>query len=112
MSECCKGKCWTKFLPHNWLCLKGLYVLFVLAFYVCVLFALYMAYIISTNPMVTGADMWTALVFYVGRALVTAVVCLTLSKIIKALCKIKKAVVPCCCETNKPAEEKKTKKTK
>lgn len=101
MSKCCKGKCWTKFLPHNWLCLKGLYVLFVVCFYVCFAFAIYMAIQISTHPMITGAEMWTALSFYVGQALAAAVFCLTVSKILKTLAKIKHAVAPCCCEAEK-----------
>ena len=101
MSKCCKGKCWTKFLPHNWLCLKGLSILFVVGFYICLVFAVYMAYQIGTHPMITGNEMWVALGFYVGQALAGAVFCLTVSKILSALAKIKHAVAPCCCETEK-----------
>ena len=96
MSKCCKGKCWTQFLPHNWLCLKGLCVLFTVAFYACLIFAVYMAVQITTHPMITGSEMWVALTFYVGQALVAAVFCLTLSKILCTLGKIKHAVAPCC----------------
>ena len=106
MSKCCKGKCWCKFLPHNWLCLKGLSVLFVVCFYISLVFAIYMTFQISLHPMITGADMWTALVFYVGQALAAAVFCLTVSKILKALAKIKHAVAPCGCETEKKEKAK------
>lgn len=104
MSKCCKGKCWCKFLPHNWLCLKGLSVLFLVAFYLCLAFAVYMAYQISSHPMITGTQMWAMLGFYVGQSLAAAVGCLTIAKILKALGKIKEAVAPCCCK-----EEKKSK---
>ena len=107
MSNCCKGKCWMKFLPHNWLCLKGLYVLFVVCFYICLVFAVYMAIQIGRHPMITGLEMWSALAFYVGQALAAAVFCLTVSKILKALRKIDHAVSPCCCHGEETKTEEK-----
>lgn len=107
MSSCCKGKCWCKFLPHNWLCLKGLYVLFLVCFYICLIFAVYMAFQISLHPMITGSEMWVALAYYVGQSLAACVFCLTMSKILKALRKIKEAVAPCCCHEEKTAKEAK-----
>lgn len=104
--KCCKGKCWCKFLPHNWLCLKGLSVLFIVAFYVAIVFAIYMAFQIGTHPMITGSEMWAALAYYVGQTLAAAVFCLTVSKILNALAKIKHAVAPCCCHEEKPEEVK------
>ncbi len=99
MSKCCKGKCWCKFLPHNWLCLKGLSVLFLVCFYICLIFAVYMAIQITRHPMITGSEMWVALSFYVGQSLAAAVGCLTVAKVLKVLRKIKQAVAPCGCET-------------
>ena len=108
MSKCCKGKCWCKFLPHNWLCLKGLYVLFVVLFYICLVFAIFMACQIIAHPMITGNEMWMALGFYVGESLVAALFFLTVSKILKVLRKIKQAVAPCCCtEDKKDTKEEK-----
>lgn len=112
MSECCNKKCWTRFLPHNWLCLKGLSVVFLVAFYVCLVFAIYMTYAIASNSVITGADMWMALIYYVGRALVTAIFCLTLVKILKVLRKIKQAVAPCCCHEDNAEQPKENKKAK
>ena len=106
MSNCCKGKCWMKFLPHNWLCLKGLSVLFVVCFYICLAIAIYSTYKIITHPMITGIEMWIFLATYVGSILASAVVCLTVSKILKALRKIDHAVAPCCCHGEEKKEEK------
>lgn len=105
MSNCCKGKCWCKFLPHNWLCLKGLSVLFVIGFYASLIFAVYMAIQIGKHPMITGSEMWVALSFYVGQSLAAAIFCLTVSKILKALAKIKHAVAPCCCHTEEQTNQ-------
>jgi len=108
MSNCCKGACWTKFLPHNWLCLKGLYVLFIILFYLAVAFGIYMAVQILSYPMIAGREMWVALAIVEAQILGTALGLLTLSKILKALAKIKNAVAPCCCaEDEKPAKKAK-----
>lgn len=111
MSKCCKGKCWCKFLPHNWLCLKGLYFVFVTLFYVALVFAIYMAYQILSFPMISGKEMWMALGIILAQILGTALGLLTVAKILKALAKIKHAVAPCCCHEAK-AEEAKTEETK
>ncbi len=107
MSNCCKGKCWTKFLPHNWLCLKGLYFVFVALFYVALVFAIYMAIQILTFPMISGKEMWMALGIVEAQVLGTALALLTISKVLKVLAKIKHAVAPCCCTEEKNKEEKK-----
>ena len=103
MSKCCK--CWTRFLPHNWLCLKGLSILFLVCFYICLAFAIFMAVQIGKHPMITGAEKWMALAFYVGQSLAAAVGCLTMAKILKALGKIKQAVAPCCCHNEEKNQE-------
>lgn len=98
MSNCCKGKCWMKFLPHNWLCLKGLYFVFVALFYIAFVFAIYMAIQILTFPMISGREMWTALGIVEAQILGAALGLLTVAKILKVLAKIKHAVAPCCHE--------------
>ena len=112
MSNCCKGACWTRFLPHNWLCLKGLYVLFVVLFYLAVAFAIYIACQLATYPMLSGREFWMALVVAEAQILSGALAALTVSKILKALAKIKHAVAPCCCHDDAAAEKpaKKAKK--
>ena len=108
MSKCCKGSCWTKFLPHNWLCLKGLYVTFVVLFYIVFVFAIITAVEILNYPMLSGLEMWKVLGTVELRILGTALGLLTVAKILKSLAKIKNAVAPCCCQEEKT--EKKTKK--
>lgn len=94
MSKCCKcGKWW----PHNWLCLKGLSVLFTVLFYLTLAAVVYHAVIIIRYPLLTGLDMWRALAFYILGDLGAAIGFLTISKILGVLRKIKKAVSPCCC---------------
>ncbi len=105
MSNCCKGACWCKFLPHNWLCLKGLYVVFTVLFYIALAFAIYMACQLASYPMLSGRDLWMALGIVEAQILGTALVLLTISKIVKALSKIKHAVAPCCCHEEKPAKK-------
>ena len=39
MSKCCCK--YAKWFPHNWLCLKGLAILFLVLFYISVIYALY-----------------------------------------------------------------------
>ena len=107
MSNCCKGKCWCKFLPHNWLCLKGLYFVFVTLFYIAFVFAIYTAIQILTFPMISGKEMWITLGVVEAQILGTALGLLTVAKILKVLAKIKHAVAPCCCHEEKAKEEKK-----
>lgn len=109
MSNCCKGACWCKFLPHNWLCLKGLYVVFIVLFYITLLFGVYMTWQIASYPLLSGKEMWTVLGGVLAQILGAALFLLTIAKILKALAKIKHAVAPCCCQTEK-ADEKAAKK--
>ena len=110
MSNCCKGACWTKFLPHNWLCLKGLSCVFVVLFYITIGFAVYMAWQFANYPMLGGKEFWIYTAIVEAQILGAALVLLTISKILKALAKIKHAVAPCCCED--AAAEKPAKKAK
>ncbi|MBR4356114.1 MAG: hypothetical protein IKP96_06100 [Elusimicrobiaceae bacterium] len=103
MSNCCKC---TKWFPHNWLCLKGLSIVFVVLFYLAVAFAIYQAIAIIAHPGLTGSMMWMALVGYVLTDLAAALGFLTVAKILTAIHKIKKAVAPCCCENKKTEETK------
>ncbi len=113
MSKCCK--CWTKFLPHNWLCLKGLYVVFIVLFYLTLAMALYVganlfAYFYQYNQgalwatLTTGA-MWGALAVAWAQILGGALVLLTVAKALKALRKVEHAVAPCCCQAGKETKE-------
>ncbi len=103
MSKCCKN---AKYWPHNWLCLKGLYVLFVVLFYAALVYAVFQAYAIFTHPQLSGKEMWLAAAVYVITDVFTAIGFLTVAKILNALRKIKKAVAPCACSMaeEKPAE--------
>lgn len=103
MSKCCKCAKW---LPHNWLCLKGLYVTFLVLFYIALVYGIYQALLVLTHPALTGRTMWMALAFYLISDWAAALGFLTIAKILKVLRKIKKAVAPCCCEshTEAPAE--------
>jgi len=95
MSKCCKcGKWW----PHNWLCLKGLYVIFTALFYLSLAYAVLQAVTILRHPALTGGEMWATLGFYVVSDLAAAIGFLTVSKVLKAVRKIKKALQPCRCE--------------
>ena len=109
MSNCCKGACWCKYLPHNWLCLKGLSVVFTVLFYIDLVFGIYMAVQLSRYPMLSGYDFWMALGIVEAQIVGGALVLLTISKILKALAKIKHAVAPCCCHKEN-ADEKPAKK--
>ena len=106
MSNCCKTACWCKYLPHNWLCLKGLYVVFVVLFYIALAFAVYMKVQVVSYPMLSGAEMWMVLGGALAQILGAALFLLTVAKILKTLAKIKHAVAPCCCETAKKEDKK------
>ena len=108
MNDCCKHAKWW---PHNWLCLKGLYVVFVVLFYIVLAFAIYTAYQILTYPMLSGKAMWVTLGSTEIQLLGFALFLLTIAKMLKALRKIKKAVAPCCCEKG-AKEEKQAKEDK
>ena len=93
----CKMKWW----PHNWFCLRGLYWIFVALFYVTLLYTLYIVYLMSTTPMLSGASYWQSLLGFLANALSLMLGFLTIAAILKGLRKIAKAVVPCCCEAKK-----------
>ena len=105
MNDCCKHAKWW---PHNWLCLKGLYIFFIVLFYLTLVFALIQDYQIFTYPLLTGKAMWGEALRATISNLFIAIALLTVAKMLKALRKIKKAVAPCCCE--KGAKEEKASK--
>ena len=128
MSNCCKGACWTKFLPHNWLCLKGLSIAFLVLFYLSLLLSLiiagylclhiwdvFYAYLTpeSKKDLLLTLGLWEAwgviLLQVAAIEIPTALMLLAYSKGLKALAKIKHAVAPCCCnnEAEKPAKKAK-----
>lgn len=98
MNDCCKHAKWW---PHNWLCLKGLYVFFTVMFYLTLVFTVVQAYQVFAHPMITGKEMWMLVVNNLINNLSVAIGLLTIAKILKALRLIKKAVAPCCCELGK-----------
>lgn len=104
MSKCCKCAKWW---PHNWLCLKGLSVLFLVLFYMAFVFAIYQTIAILMLPGMTWKEIIGALFTYTISDLAAAVMFLTMSKILKAVAAIKHAVAPCCCGTHneEPAAE-------
>ncbi|MBR4592103.1 MAG: hypothetical protein IKO35_02735 [Elusimicrobiaceae bacterium] len=96
MSKCCK---YAKWFPHNWLCLKGLSIVFLVLFYLTLIHTVYQTISIVTYPAWPNAStMWKVLTFYVLSELGVALGFLTLNKVLTALRKIKQAVAPCCCE--------------
>ncbi|MCQ2410275.1 MAG: hypothetical protein MJ053_01775 [Elusimicrobiaceae bacterium] len=106
MSKCCKCAKW---LPHNWLCLKGLTVVFLVLFYIAFVYGIYQAVLVVMHPAFTGRMMWVTLAFYLLSDWAAALGFLTIAKVLKALRKIKQAVAPCCCEghTEEKTEEAK-----
>ncbi len=106
MSNCCCK--YAKWFPHNWLCLKGLYYVFVSVFYLVLIALIAQIVIIANYPFASSAEMWQALISTLVQNLFVAVGALAVAKILNALRKIKQAVAPCCCETKKE-ETKETK---
>ncbi len=92
---CKKNKWW----PHNWLCLKGLYWIFVALFYITLAYAIYIVCLMSTTPMLTGAAYWENLFNFLINALSIMLGFLTVAGVLKALRKIVHAVAPCCCHS-------------
>ena len=97
----CKNKWW----PHNWLCLRGLYWVFVAIFYIILVTTIYQLaqsiyYICVTwnNPMVDTGAQWVNLLGFLLGAISYMLIPLTVAVILKTLRKIKGAVAPCCCE--------------
>jgi len=91
-------------MPHNWLCLKGLYILFLVLFYLALAFVVFQDVQIARHPLISGKQMWLALALATIGNLGIAVGILTVAKILQALYKIKKAVAPCNCE-QQPVEK-------
>jgi hypothetical protein len=106
MNDCCKHAKWW---PHNWLCLKGLYVFFIVMFYLTLVVLLVQDWNVFHYPLwASKQEMWMQAVNTTLNNLAMAIAFLTIAKILKALRKIKKAVAPCCCE--KGAQEEKAAK--
>ncbi|MBO7191230.1 MAG: hypothetical protein J6V32_03925 [Elusimicrobiaceae bacterium] len=104
MSKCCK---YAKWFPHNWLCLKGLSIVFYVLFYITLAFLIYQDISIIFHPGLTGGLKWLALLGYTLQNAGVAIGFLTIAKVLHALRKIKQAVAPCCCEGNAEKEETK-----
>lgn len=103
MSKCCKGAKWW---PHNWLCLKGLSIVFLVLFYLALVYAVFQAYAILTYPLFDGsAEQWLNLGFFTAANLAAAIGFLTVAKILQVLRKIKKAVAPCACSVQESKTE-------
>lgn len=105
MSKCCKCAKW---FPHNWLCLKGLSIIFLTLFYLAIVLCVYQMVAVIMHPGITGSLMWRALLQIAISNLGVALGFLTMAKILRVLRKIKQAVAPCCCskEEAKPEEAK------
>ncbi len=106
MSKCCKCMKW---LPHNWLCLKGISILFIVLFYVTLVLMIGNSVLIYKFS-VHNAFMWYSIAIYTLGFLLTAICFLAVAKFAKALLKIKQAVAPCCCEEKAQKNEEKTSK--
>lgn len=102
MNDCCKHAKWW---PHNWLCLKGLYVFFIVVFYLTLAMMIWQLWQVFTYPLLTGKAMWLQAVSTAINNLAVAIAFLTVAKMLKALRKIKKAVAPCCCEKDTKEEK-------
>ena len=93
----CKNKWW----PHNWLCLRGLYWIFVALFYFTLAYTIYIVFKMSTSPMLSGDAYWQSLISFLINSFSIMLIFLTVAAVLKALRKIKAAVAPCCCEAKK-----------
>lgn len=94
--------CW---FPHNWFCLKGLYWIFVTLFYLTIAYTIYLVYVISTSPMLTGAAYWQSLFGLLFNAFGYMLGFVTMAVILKILFKIVHAVAPCCCHNKEEKKE-------
>lgn len=99
---CCK---FTKFLPHNWFGFKSLYVIFVACFYIALAYMIYQFGLVAYYYKIGRfqgigqvVDVLISILLNVGVATLLSV---TFAKMLKALCKIKRAVAPCCKEEKK-----------
>ena len=109
MSNCCKQKCWMRFLPHNWLCLKGLSITFVVFFYILLIVLLVQVGFIACQGIpamrLAGASwkdimavLWAQAIPSLVIPFVMMLVFLAISKILKVLHKIVHVVAPCGCQ--------------
>lgn len=102
----CKCNCkWCRWMPHNWLCLKGLYCIFITLFYVVFAYTLYAIYAISTEPMLSGTAYWSYLLNVLLNMLGVMLSLLTVAAILKALRKIVTEMSPCHCHDHETKEE-------
>lgn len=99
-----------KWFPHNWLCLKGLSIIFIVLFYVAFVGGIWQTVQIIRHPAISGALMYKAIAFYLLNYWGAAVGFLTIAKVLQALRKIKQAVAPCCCQEHN--EDKKKEESK
>ena len=95
-----------KWFPHNWLCLKGLSIIFVVLFYVAFVGGIWQTVQIIRHPAISGALMYKAIAFYLLNYWGIAIGFLTVAKILQTLRKIKQAVAPCCCEEHNEGKKK------
>ena len=103
MFNCCK---YAKWFPHNWLCLKGLSVVFTILFYLTLVYGLWQMVLVMRIPEIDGYMRATILFNLAQIILALALIMLTVAKALKALYKIKKAVAPCCCNAESKEEGK------
>lgn len=113
--SCCKQKCWMRFLPHNWLCLKGLSITFLVLFYaLLILWLVQFGFVIfSAIPAMrlagaTSRDIAAALWAQMPSILTPVILMLfflAMSKILKVLRKIVHVVAPCECHREQIAQE-------
>ena len=68
--------------------------------YLTIAYAIYIVFLMSTTPMLTGAAYWENLFNFLINAFSIMLGFITVAKVIKAVAKIKKAVAPCCCEAH------------
>ena len=105
----CKNKL-CRWLPHNWLCLKGLSYVFVAFFYLAIVYTIYVSYMMIASPMLTGVAFWESFLSFLVNAVSIMIGFLTVAKILQALRKIAHAVAPCCCQAEAKKEETKENK--
>lgn len=111
-----------RFLPHNWLCLKGLSITFLVLFYILlILWLVQVGFIVFSGIpalRLAGATSKDILVALWGQApslitpLILMLVFLSMSKILKVLRKIVHAVAPCTCHHEQIAQEQPQEETK
>ena len=98
MSTC--RKC-TKWFPHNWLCLKGLAIIFLVMFYLAFIGGFWQTVLVIKHPAITGSLMYKVIAYYLLSYWGAAIGFLTIAKILQALREFK----PCRCG-EKHANEK------